>query len=91
MKIVGSGSASGSISQRHVSADPHPDPHENVMDPQHWRKVTDFLSFSVVFSSGKAGRGKNPFLACFMLSWYSDLTLLKGVDYFGGLFIQLVS
>jgi hypothetical protein len=30
MKIVGS----GSISQRHGSADP--DPHQNVMDPQHW-------------------------------------------------------
>jgi hypothetical protein len=25
---------SGSISQRHGSADP--DPHQNVMDPQHW-------------------------------------------------------
>ncbi len=29
-KIAGS----GSISQRHGSADP--DPHQNVMDPQHW-------------------------------------------------------
>jgi hypothetical protein len=38
MKLEGSGSASGSesgsISQRHGSADP--DPHQNVMDPQHW-------------------------------------------------------
>jgi hypothetical protein len=34
MKIEGSGSA-GSISQRHGSADPDPDPHQNVMDPQH--------------------------------------------------------
>jgi hypothetical protein len=35
MKIEGSGSgsASGSISQRHGSADP--DPHQNVMDPEH--------------------------------------------------------
>jgi hypothetical protein len=35
MKIEGSVSAtgSGSISQRHRSADP--DPHQNVMDPQH--------------------------------------------------------
>jgi hypothetical protein len=32
MKIEGSGSRS--ISQRHGSADP--DPHQNVMDPQHW-------------------------------------------------------
>jgi hypothetical protein len=38
--IAGSGSASGSISQRHGSADPdpEPDPHKNVMDPQHWCK-----------------------------------------------------
>jgi hypothetical protein len=37
MKIEGSGSASGSISQRHGYADPdpHPDRHQNVMDPQH--------------------------------------------------------
>jgi hypothetical protein len=32
MKIEGS----GSISLRHGSADPDPDPHQNVMDPQHW-------------------------------------------------------
>jgi hypothetical protein len=31
MKIEGS----GYISQRHGSADPDPDPHQNVMDPQH--------------------------------------------------------
>ncbi len=30
---------SGSISQRHGSADP--DPHQNVMDPQHWTKDSD--------------------------------------------------
>jgi len=27
--------ASGSIGQRHGSADPVPDPHQNVLDPQH--------------------------------------------------------
>jgi hypothetical protein len=41
-KIAGSGSESGTESgstiQRHGSADP--DPHQNVMDPQHWYKVT---------------------------------------------------
>jgi hypothetical protein len=31
-KIAGS----GSISQRHGSADPDPYPPQNVMDPQHW-------------------------------------------------------
>jgi hypothetical protein len=30
-KIAGS----GSISQRHGSANPDPDPHQNVVDPQH--------------------------------------------------------
>ncbi len=32
-KIAG---GSGSIGQRHGSAGPDPDPHQNVMDPQHW-------------------------------------------------------
>jgi hypothetical protein len=32
------GSASGSIGQRHGSADPDPDPHQNVRDPQLWGK-----------------------------------------------------
>jgi hypothetical protein len=31
MKIAGS----GSISQRHGSVDPDPDPHQNVIDPEH--------------------------------------------------------
>jgi hypothetical protein len=35
-KIAGSGSESGWISQRHGSADPDPDPHHNIMDPEHW-------------------------------------------------------
>jgi hypothetical protein len=39
-KIAGSGYASGSISQRHGSADPDPDPLQNVMDPQHWSEPT---------------------------------------------------
>jgi hypothetical protein len=44
-KIEGSGSGSepgarsGSISQRHGSADPDPDPPQNVMDPQHCQKA----------------------------------------------------
>jgi hypothetical protein len=38
-KIARSGpeSGSGSISQRHGSADPDPDPQQNVMDPVHCR------------------------------------------------------
>ncbi len=27
------------ISQRHGSADPDPDPHQNVMDPRHWERL----------------------------------------------------
>jgi hypothetical protein len=42
MKRAGSESASGSgsIIQRHGSADPDPDPHQNVMDPQYCPKGT---------------------------------------------------
>ena len=35
---IRAGSESGSISQRHGSADPDPDPPQNVMDPQHCLK-----------------------------------------------------
>jgi hypothetical protein len=49
MKIEGSGSASGSgsIIQRHGSADP--DPHQNVMDPEHcfFLNETEFLQDKV--------------------------------------------
>ncbi len=40
----------GSISQRHGSADPDPDPHQNVMDPEHWlhsNKISRYLKFLV--------------------------------------------
>ncbi len=40
MKKAGSGAgfASGSVSQRYGSEDPnpHPDPYQNVTDPEHW-------------------------------------------------------
>jgi hypothetical protein len=49
----GFGSESGSvnISQRHGSEDPDPDPHQNVMDPEHCsRKIQPnlCLSYTVV-------------------------------------------
>jgi hypothetical protein len=58
-KIGGSGSESGSIRQRHGSAVPDPDPHQNVMDPQQlgatFRYWNDFLrlceDFSFYFAS----------------------------------------
>ena len=41
MKIEGS----GSVSQRHGSADLDPDPHQNVMDPEHWLSTLDTSHF----------------------------------------------
>jgi hypothetical protein len=35
-KIAGS----GSISQKHGSEDPDPDPPQNVMDPEHWSELS---------------------------------------------------
>ncbi len=46
-KIAGSGSASGSISQRHGSANADPDPRQNFMDPQHQLSRKSFQSYSV--------------------------------------------
>ena len=45
-KIAGS----GSISQRHGSADPDPDPPQNVMDPQHcfYRKLLTKIYFGPI-------------------------------------------
>ncbi len=42
-KKAGSESGSESISQRHGSADPDPDPLQNVMDPEHCNKVFKYL------------------------------------------------
>jgi hypothetical protein len=55
-KIAGS----GSISQRHGSADPDPDPPQNVMDPQHWQsqafRIRSIRTYAFVPSrSGHAG------------------------------------
>jgi hypothetical protein len=55
-------SGSGSIGQRHGSADP--DPHQNVMDPEHWfvaytekDKIPKFLN---KYSPEKEYRGLSP-------------------------------
>jgi hypothetical protein len=55
MKIEGSASASGSgsISQRHGSADL--DPHQNVMDPQHCHKLLN-LYMKNILKEGIANR-----------------------------------
>jgi hypothetical protein len=44
MKIAGS----GSISQRHGSADP--DPHQNVMDPKHWLPDNNLSRYAIAAS-----------------------------------------
>ncbi len=50
----------GSNSQRHGSADPDPDPHQNVMDPEHWKKYSDcwYLGHLKVLSNGAGGGPK---------------------------------
>jgi hypothetical protein len=51
MKREGSGSESGSISQRHGSPDLDPDPHQNVMDLHHWffPKIQNIVFWQKVF------------------------------------------
>jgi hypothetical protein len=44
------GVGAGSISQRYGSG--HPDPHQNVMDPQHWHKAYE-LGFSNTLIYGR--------------------------------------
>jgi hypothetical protein len=59
-KIAGSGSGSGSISQRHGSADPDLDPNQNFMDPKHFPKVISKETFFWLLASHwrkKAGSG----------------------------------
>jgi hypothetical protein len=53
MKVERSGSESGSISQRHGSADP--DPQQNVMDPQHCREESSAPAASVANEDGQKG------------------------------------
>jgi hypothetical protein len=47
LKLMKKGVGSGfrSISQRYGSGDRDPDPHQNVMDPQHWKKVKVSIKF----------------------------------------------
>jgi hypothetical protein len=50
-KIAGS----GSISQRHGSTDPDPDPHQIVMDPENCSELRDPAKFRRK-AGGQAGR-----------------------------------
>jgi hypothetical protein len=86
MKTAGS----GSISQRHVSADP--DPHKNVMDPQHCGKFWQGSGSTLVWLTGP-GSGPhwvkkrdldptetNPdpqhWLTCYICTWVTHYELL---------------
>jgi hypothetical protein len=48
-KIAGS----GSISQRHGSVDTDPNPHQNLMDPEHWIKIL-YLETFLFFWRGRS-------------------------------------
>jgi hypothetical protein len=61
----GSGSESGSISQRHGSADRDPDPPQNVMDPQHCCQVTKFVKWNLYLLLGGGGETLNLCFKCF--------------------------
>jgi hypothetical protein len=75
-KIAGSGSESESISQKHGSAGPDPDPYQNVMDPQHWSAALDAMRYQYLsrkkcvyaIGSDKAGRSKKPCLKVWVKS-----------------------
>ena len=57
---------SGSISQKHGSEDPDPDPHQNVMDPQHCRVVFKIFDGSHLKKKrvGGAGGGEWAWRGC---------------------------
>ena len=60
-KIAGSESTSRSISQRHGSSDPDPDPHQNVMDLLHWsrvRSIPDMFTVLYIDSLPLSAAGK---------------------------------
>jgi hypothetical protein len=67
-KRAGSGSESGSISQKHGSEDPDPapdpDPLQNVMDPEHWIEGSGAGSGSATLFKGTS---KYNFLASNLL------------------------
>jgi hypothetical protein len=60
-KKAGYGSESGSISQRHGSAGPDPDPLQNVMDPEHGYKPVSpgFGKAGSVLDKIWRGKGRN--------------------------------
>jgi hypothetical protein len=69
-KIAGSGYESGSISQRHGSADP--DPPQNVMDLQHCWQVREG------FADGKENPGTNLTVRVFLHKWICFLSAIVG-------------
>jgi hypothetical protein len=70
MKIAGSGSEPGSINQRHGSADPDPDPHQIVMDPQHWN-----LSRGITFGDFVTIRRTEASIYIFIMGTYRSIFL----------------
>ncbi len=58
-KIAGSGSKSGSISQIHGSADPDQNPHQDVMDPQHWLPWSKFTDWWIKYHNNRHRQSYN--------------------------------
>ncbi len=48
LKVNDEIAGSGSISQRQGSADSDPDPHQNVMDPEHWSEQSEVTIYRPV-------------------------------------------
>ncbi len=63
----------GCISQRHGSADPDPDPHENVMDPQHWKAIERSIGCQFLTET------KCQYYQYRYLAWFVVHVLLKAV------------
>jgi hypothetical protein len=69
---------SGSISQRHGS--PDPDPHQNVMDPQHWYKLSKKFAKKEVCCMFLANR------LCFLpvQGWFTVTVPIRLFKFMGG-------
>jgi hypothetical protein len=77
-KIAGS----GSISQRHGSSDPDPDPPQNVMDPQHYHK--HYRIFQIEYSYHKLShteKEKKKKLLCVSLMNLYLMGISTGIPY----------
>ncbi len=85
-KRVGFGLGSGSIIQRHGSADP--DPHQKFMDPQHWillnlisRQKINYFSLKIFLSQSVCYDDKHSFLHKMKLNTWKGILSKKRVSF----------